>query len=156
MTIEYRIASPADVPELATLRGTEEAGGASEDRMVRYLKGKHHPRDALLPRIMFVATAGDRIIGYVAGHLTQRYGCDGELRWIYVTRDHRGTGVGDELLDLLAGWFVSKGARRVCVDVGDPDATRFYARHGAEVLDGPWMVWKDIGSVGDAERKHNG
>ena len=38
-----------------------------------------HPQQALPPRVIYVATEGDTLIGYVAGHLTRRYACDGEL-----------------------------------------------------------------------------
>ncbi|MGH7676081.1 MAG: hypothetical protein ACREMV_12490, partial [Gemmatimonadales bacterium] len=82
--MNYRRATASDIPQLARLRQEGEAGGADEDRMARYLAGTHHPQQALLPRVMWMATDGDRPIGYVAGHLTRRFDCEGELQWIYV------------------------------------------------------------------------
>jgi ribosomal protein S18 acetylase RimI-like enzyme len=147
-TVDYRRVDPSDVPALACLRGEGEAGGASEDRMRRYLEGEHHPQQALLPRAMWMATdTGAALVGYVAGHLTRRFGCDGELQWIYVVPEHRGTRVALELLCRLATWYVEQGARRVCVDVGGERARRFYKRHGAVELNQHWLVWKDIGDV---------
>ena len=108
--------------------------------MLRYLAGDHHPQHALLPRAMWMAEEGESPIGYVAGHLTRRFGCAGELQWIYVVPEHRRTQVASQLLRLLAGWFLEHAARRVCVDVGDEDARPFYRRHGA-------VVWNDIGGV---------
>jgi GNAT superfamily N-acetyltransferase len=145
--VDYRPAELSDVPALARLRREGEAGGASEERMWRYLAGKHHPQRARLPRVMYMAAAGDRRIGYIAGHLTRRFGCAGELQWIYVIPEHRGTSIAPELLRLLAAWFVGHGARRICVDVGDDHAYRFYCRHGAADLRKHWLVWEDIATV---------
>ena len=33
-----------------------------------YLAGQHHPQKALSPRIAFIALAGSRVVGYIAGH----------------------------------------------------------------------------------------
>ena len=145
--VHFRRADLRDVPALARLRREGEAGGASEDRMRRYLEGEHHPQQALPPRAMWVATDGESPIGYIAGHLTRRFGCSGELQWIYVVAEHRGTQVAPELLRLLAAWFVEQDALRVCVNVGDTRAGRFYKRHGAVTLSQHWLVWDDIRSV---------
>lgn len=115
--------------------------------MTRYLAGEHHPQQALPPRAMWMAAEGESPIGYVAGHLTRRFDCDGELQWIYVVPGHRRTQVASRLLRLLAAWFVEHGARRVCIDLGDDAARPFYARHGAVSLNRHWLVWNDIGSV---------
>lgn len=115
--------------------------------MLRYLAGEHHPQQALLPRVMWMAAEAKSPIGYVAGHLTRRFGCNGELQWIYVVADHRRGRVALELLRLLAVWFVEHEALRVCVDVGDEHARQFYKRHGAEDLSKHWLIWKDISAV---------
>jgi GNAT superfamily N-acetyltransferase len=143
-TIHYREAARDDVPALARLRQEGEAGGADEDRMARYLAGTHHPQHALLPRVMWLAAVGESPIGYAAGHLTRRFGCDGELQWIYVVRRHRRVRVASTLLRLVAGWFCERGARRVCVDVGAESARSFYSSQGAVDLNAHWMRWNDI------------
>jgi ribosomal protein S18 acetylase RimI-like enzyme len=112
--------------------------------MLQYLAGEHHPQDALGPRAMWIAAEEDSPVGYVAGHLTRRFGCDGELQWIYVAPEHRRAGVASHLLGLLMEWFRAHGARRVCVDVGDEAARLFYRRHGAVELNEHWMIWQDI------------
>ena len=145
--IHYCKADLTDVPYAAPLPREGEAGEASEDRMRRYLAGEHHPQHALLPRVMWIAFHGDSPIGYVAGHLSRRFGCDGELQWIYVVSEHRRARIASHLLRLLAAWFVEQGARRVCVDVGDDSARPFYRRSGAVELNRHWMVWDDIGCV---------
>jgi GNAT superfamily N-acetyltransferase len=115
--------------------------------MLRYVAGEHHPQQALLPRVMWIAASGESPIGYAAGHLTRRYGCDGELQWIYVGREHRRARVASTLLHFLARWFSERSARRVCVDVGDDSARPFYGHHGAVALNKHWMVWNDIAEV---------
>lgn len=151
--IQYREATPADIDEMARIR--EEGGwtgGASAPRMALYLAGQHHPQHALAPRVIYVAEQGDSLIGFIAGHRTRRFGCDGELQWIFVRPESRGSGAASQLLQRLAGWFLDQGARRVCVDV-DPantQARRFYRAHGAEDLNEHWLVWPDIQVVLDA------
>ena len=147
--LHYREARLADVPSLARLPRVGEAGGDSVERMFRYLACEHHPQQALIPRVMWMAERGGSPIGYIAGHLTRRYGCQGELQWVYVVSEHRRTRVASQLIRRLAEWFVANDAHRVCVDVGDDNARGFYARHGAEDLSKHWMVWNDIGQILD-------
>jgi GNAT superfamily N-acetyltransferase len=145
--VHHREARLADVRVLARLPHVGEAGGDSVERMFRYLSGEHHPQQALLPRVMYMAERGGSAIGYIAGHLSRRYDCQGELQWIYVVSANRRTGVASQLIRRLAEWFVLNDAHRICVDVGDDNARGFYARHGAVDLNKHWMVWNDIANV---------
>ncbi|MBZ5574702.1 MAG: GNAT family N-acetyltransferase [Acidobacteriia bacterium] len=78
---------------------------------------EQYPREALCPRVSFVCVERKRIVGLIAGHLTRRFGCEGELQWISIRPQHRGRSIATELLRRLARWFVAHDARRVCVDV---------------------------------------
>ena len=147
MSITYRRARLADVPAMAALPEPGDAGGDPPDRMLSYLAGESHPRQALPPRAMWLAESNGAPIGYAAGHLTRRFDCDGELQWIYVVRGHRRSHVGTELLRLVANWFVQQNALRVCVDVGDEAARPFYRRVGAVDLNKHWMIWNDISQL---------
>jgi len=144
----YREATSADVPEMARIRslrqGTEEGW---QSRILAYMKGEHHPQEALPPRVLYVATDGGAIVGLIAGHLTQRFGCQGELQWIDVVPERRGAGPSVELLRLLAAWFLERQARRVCVNVDPANVTAriFYIRNGAKDLNAHWLAWEDIG-----------
>ena len=91
----------------------------------------------------------DAVVGYVAGHLSRRYGCAGELQWMNVIPEQRGTAVAGKLLRLLAKWFVKQRALRICVNVDPANAAarRFYAKHGAERLNDQWLMWNDIRTV---------
>jgi ribosomal protein S18 acetylase RimI-like enzyme len=148
--MQYRVASKSDVPSMARIRAAEwESEEYWTKRITGYMDCEIHPQHALKPRVIYVALDGDSLAGLIAGHLTRRYGCDGELEWINVGSGDRGTGVAPELLRLLAHWFVDQGARRICVDVEPANtmARRFYMRHGAEVWKPHWLVWNDIGVV---------
>jgi ribosomal protein S18 acetylase RimI-like enzyme len=148
--IHYRKAGTSDVAALAHIRsidwGSEEYWRA---RISGYMNGELHPQKALAPRIVYAAFHGDLAVGFIAGHLTRRYECDGELEWLNVIPAHRRSGVAPELLRLLAGWFVEEKAHKICVDVDPANAAarRFYANHGASILNPHWMVWEDIGVV---------
>jgi hypothetical protein len=81
----FRKAELSDIAGMARLRANDS--GSEEywrDRIQRYLIGQLHPRQALAPRVGFVCVDGEQIVGLVAGHLTRRFGCDGELEWISV------------------------------------------------------------------------
>ncbi len=117
--------------------------------MARYLRREHHPQKALMSRVIYLAETAEGPVGYIGGHLTERYGCDGELQYLYVAPSHRRTGVASQLLRALVPWFRERGASRVCVDV-EPEnhgARSFYAYHGAVPLNPHWMVWDDIGLI---------
>jgi GNAT superfamily N-acetyltransferase len=139
------------VAALEAIRRHEGWQGSGPDaRVGAYLACAHHPREALEPRLVLVAEAEGELVGYIAGHLTRRFGCDGELQWLAVAPDRRGGGVADALFARLAEWFAAQGVRRVCVDVVPENARAraFYRRHGARELRPSWMVWEDVGAVG--------
>jgi GNAT superfamily N-acetyltransferase len=147
ITIEYRKAHDADVDALAAIRagdwGSEEYW---RDRIRGYANGELHPRQALAPRVIYVASDNSQIIGFIAGHLTRRFDCDGELQWLNVVPERRRAGLARELVVLLASWFADQNARRICVDADpeNPGARVFYRKQGAEDLNPHWLVWPDI------------
>jgi GNAT superfamily N-acetyltransferase len=154
-SIQYREAQRSDIPHMARIWGIEKGeGGTFEERMTAYFEGQHHPQHALVPRIIYAAFETDALIGYIAGHLTQRFDCDGELQWIYVTPEWRRKGVASGLLRHLASWFKQQRASRVCVNVAVSNlgAHRFYARNGAEVMNSHWLVWPDMALVSGEPR----
>lgn len=145
--MRIREARLADVARLAEIRAGDTEAGPADRRMERYLAGTHHPGDALAPRVMYVALEGEHIAGYIAGHLSTRFDCRGELQYLYVARDYRRRGAASALLMALTNWFIEQDARRVCVDVVPENAAAraFYRQHGAVELNRAWMVWEDIG-----------
>ena len=143
----YRLSQKSDLPAMARIRAQEwETEDYWRTRITRYLDGELHPQHALMLRVSYSALEGDSLVGFIAGHLTSRFACDGELEWINVIRERRGTAVAWELLRLLAAWFVAQSAFRICVDVDPANTTarHFYMKHGAEDLNPHWLVWNDI------------
>src|SRR5579862_6352271 len=87
----YRQATPDDIPGMAEVRAGDWGSEPYwRERIARYLAGELHPREALPSRIAFVCADGERIAGLIAGHLTRRHGCGGELEWISVRPEYRG------------------------------------------------------------------
>ena len=83
-------------------------------------------------------------MGLIAGHLTRRFGCAGEIEWIDVVPELRRKGIASHLIHLLAEWFVQQGALRICVDPGNSEARAFYSKLAAQPLNAHWMFWPDI------------
>jgi GNAT superfamily N-acetyltransferase len=145
-----RTAHESDIPGMAVIRALEWGSRDEwERRLAAYLAGTHYPQKALRPRACYVAMMDDTLAGFIAGHLTRRYGCDGELQWINVHPEWQRRQVGSGLLREMASWFVDERAVRVCVDVdpGNAPARAFYERHGALELNRHWLVWNDITPV---------
>jgi len=146
----FRPAIVVDVAAMAACRLTDPAAGPADQRMAAYFDAQHHPQCALKPRTGYVAVAGDSVIGYVAGHLTTRHDCAGEVQYLFVAPSHRRQGIATRLLQLLAGWFQENAAARVCVcvDSDSPAAKPFYESLRASPLSPRrkhWFVWENIG-----------
>jgi GNAT superfamily N-acetyltransferase len=142
LKVEILPAQLEDVPLLASLRG---GGGQLEQTMRGYMQGSYSPQFAEADRIVFVARIDNEFAGYVSGHRTTRFNCDGELQWLNVAEAFRGKGVSDALIQRVVEWFLSNSIFNVCVNV-EPDniaGRKVYFRHGASELDSHWLVWPD-------------
>jgi GNAT superfamily N-acetyltransferase len=141
MDIQYREVTSHDIAELAKIRAAE---WESEEYWIRrisgYLNCELHPQHALLPRIIYVAIDADKIVGFIAGHLSRRFQCDGELQWINVIPNYRRKGIAQGLLQQLANWFITHRAFKICVNGSGP----FYSNSGAKELNKHWMIWDNI------------
>ena len=147
LTVHYRLADKSDVAAMARIRAREwETEEYWRVCISRYLDRELHPKQALMPCVSYVSLEGDSLVGFVAGHLTRRYACDGELEWMNFIPERRGSTVASELLRLLAAWFATQNAARICVDVEPANtvARCFYMRHGADNLNEHWLVCNDI------------
>ena len=147
--VQYKVADQSHIPGTARIRGLDpETEGYWHDRITGYLNGLLNPQKALAPRIMYVAMDAGTVVGFIAGHLTLRYDCSGELEWISVLPQYQRRGIASGLLRLLTAWFVEQKSLRVCVDVDPANgvARTFYKHHGAIDLNAHWLVWENIGS----------
>ena len=147
--LRYREATSADAPAMAECRLADAEAGPADERMVRYFDGEHHPQQALAPRTGFLASRDDQVVGYIAGHATTRFDCQGEVQYLYVAPALRRRGIAAQLLRLLAGWFAERGIGRVCVNANldSPGAVPFYVANHATPLNRHWYLWDDIRSV---------
>lgn len=86
--------------------------------------------------LVLLARASDAVIG----HLVARLHAPGtvhpiriaELESIHVYPQHRGRGIGEQLMNAFFAWAADKGAQRASVTAyaANEAAQRFYARHG--------------------------
>ena len=151
MPIVIRLATAADIPTMAAIRAREwQTDEFWTDRIGRYLGGEHSPQKALAERAVFVAiddtsVAAPQVIGFIAGHRTERFQCDGELQWVDVAAERRRQGIAAMLMPHMGAWFFAQGARRICVNVEADNlpARRLYARFGATPFQDSWMLWED-------------
>jgi hypothetical protein len=89
-SIHVRRATAVDIPRMAASRSADPAAGPADARMTAYLDGRHHPKQALAPRVAYLAIIGEAVAGYIAGHLTRWYRCEGEVQYLYVAPAHSG------------------------------------------------------------------
>lgn len=88
--IQYREATIEDIPSLAKIRAVNSGYEVYwTDRIEGYLTGTVNPQKAMKERIIFVATDEEKIVGFVAGHLSQHYECDGELQRLDIFANFR-------------------------------------------------------------------
>jgi GNAT superfamily N-acetyltransferase len=146
--IIYRLAGKDDLESMAEIRAARS--GTKEywtDRIEKYSQGIANPQHALQPRVIYVAIQMDKVIGFIAGHLTERLACDGELQWIDTALEWQGNGIGSELFQILGSWFIERQAYKICVDPGSEEARSFYFKKGAKDLNAHWIYWEDIRKV---------
>ena len=146
----YREANKSDVTSLARVRAENQAYEEFWHERIRlYMDQKHHPQQALPKRILFIAEDGESPVGLIAGHLTRRLECDGELQWVDVIPEYRKRGIASSLLKHLADWFLEHHAKKICVNcvTDNSIAQKFYKSQGAQKYNDYWLVWKDISCV---------
>jgi GNAT superfamily N-acetyltransferase len=149
-SIQFREASSADVSAMVDCRLGDPTAEPADPRMRAYFDGQHNPQQALPERTGYVALENGAVIGYIAGHLTTRHGCAGEVQYLFVARAFRRRGIATKLIDLLARWFEGRGALKVCVAVAADsprEARPFLEGAGAAPLKKNWHGWDDISMV---------
>jgi predicted GNAT family acetyltransferase len=138
---------------MAAIRAREwETENYWVNRIGGYLRGEVSPRQGLALRAVFVAVDGETVAGFIAGHQTRRFECDGELEWVNVVPEYRGQGIAGQLIVKMGEWFLEQGLRRICVNVEPDNAAgrALYSRFGAERLSKYWMVWENAGGMTDS------
>jgi GNAT superfamily N-acetyltransferase len=109
--IEIRPAEQADIPAMAVIRAQEwETEAYWVSRIGAYLCAEQSPQQAGRARSVFVTVDEPTVVGFVAGHQTRRFGCDGELQWINVARERRGQGIAAQLIVRMGEWVCLRRA----------------------------------------------
>ncbi len=146
-TIRYREATLEDAPAIAKLcANAPQELGYWKARIHGYLNLELNPHQATNTRLVYIAVHKDIIVGFIAGHLTKRAEYTGQIQWIMTGDQCRRTGIGSELLWIMAGWFIEHNVVSVRVDV-DPENTGtwlFYQHHHALSINRYWLFWDDI------------
>lgn len=142
--MELREATPEDVEAIRAVAHaslTESYGHAvDEDLLEEAIDGWYDldelGEDVVTPRVVFpVAVEDGEIVGfaesYVVEHVRERVG---EIDWLHVHPDHRGEGIGSELLARVEAELREADVDRIegRVLVANEAGTGFYEREGYE------------------------
>lgn len=112
-------------------------------RWAAYMQKKHHPQKAKDPRVVYIAISDGETVGFIAGHLSERFDLEGELQSIYILPEHQRKGLGTLLTIKLAEWFRKWNAKEICV--GPVDGSEgFYIKLGAHPNEHGWLVWNNF------------
>jgi GNAT superfamily N-acetyltransferase len=112
-------------------------------RWQTYFNGES-PASAKPERIVFKAIKNERIVGFIAGHLTSRHK-DAEIQSFYVLKDEQRQGIGSGLLKSLLPWLISHNAKSLCTGIFPENPYQaFYLKYGGEYLNQHWIYWDDL------------
>ncbi len=107
--------------------------------------GGESPQTSKPGRVVYKAVIDDKIVGYIAGHLTTRYNMDAEIQSFYILKGHQRNGIGKQLLNSFINWMKQQGAKSLCVgfDPANPYKS-FYLKQGGKYLNEHWIIWDDV------------
>ena len=113
-------------------------------RWETYFKGTS-PASSRPQRIILKAVSEGRIIGYIAGHLTNRYGLDAEIQSFYILKEYQRNGTGKQLLKKFVEWLLTQPAKSLCAGIKPENKYQaFYLKYGGRNLNEHWIYWDDM------------
>jgi GNAT superfamily N-acetyltransferase len=149
-------ATIADIAELTkveiqskteSLEAIDEVDTSAPIRQYRwetYFAGDS-PESSKPERVVFKAMVGDKMIGYIAGHLTTRYGKDAEIQSFYLLKKHQRKGFGAQMLAHFINWLKPYHVKTLCVGVRSNNPyQQFYLKHGGIHFNEHWIGWDDV------------
>jgi GNAT superfamily N-acetyltransferase len=138
------------IPRLAA--GSAVDVDARRERWRTYLSGVS-PETSRPERIVLKAVGDGETVGYLAGHLTTRFGLDAEIQSFYVLRERQRRGIGTALLARFVSWLRAHGAATLCVGIAPENPYQaFYLKHGGAHLNPHWIAWTDLGALPGDDR----
>jgi GNAT superfamily N-acetyltransferase len=118
-------------------------------RWITYFKGQS-PQTSKPERVVFKALSENRIVGYLAGHLTTRFDMDAEIQSFYILKPYQRQGLGMKLLKKFGEWLISEKATRLCVGISPANIYKtFYLKNNGQYLNDHWIYWSDIKELTD-------
>lgn len=112
------------------------------NRWKTYFRGES-PGGSKPERIIYKALKNNEIIGYIACHLTSRYGMEAEIQSFYILKEHQRQGIGFQLLKKILEWLETQNAKSVCVGIAPENPYRaFYLKYGGKHLNPHWIFWE--------------
>jgi GNAT superfamily N-acetyltransferase len=118
-------------------------------RWITYFRGKS-PKSSKPERQVMKAVLDDQIIGFIAVHLTTRFGIDSEIQNFYVSFERQRKGVGRALLASVLPWLIAQQARSLCVGIAEGNPYQgFYLKSGGYYHNPHWIVWSDLNILGE-------
>jgi GNAT superfamily N-acetyltransferase len=103
------------------------------------------PESSKPQRIILKAVTDGTIIGYIAGHLTNRYGLDAEIQSFYILKEYQRNDTGKQLLKKFVEWLLTQPAKSLCVGIKPENKFQaFYLKYGGKHLNEHWIYWDDM------------
>jgi len=123
-------------------------------RWSAYISREASPQAALAERVVYKACIDDKMIGYIAGHLTTRYGKEAEIQSFFVLKGSQRAGVGGKLLLQLIAWARSHKAKSLCVGIAPKNRFKtFYLKYGGGYINPHWIYWDDMDALAERIRQ---
>jgi len=163
--IKFRIATVEDSPKIAHVEVTSKRESIADleseftmgyDRSLQrwsgYLAGTRHPRLAKPERIVFLATDGPKVVGYIGCHHAKPEECgedwkaDAELQQIYILKNYQRRGIGTHLFSMIVSWLSDAKMNSLVVGYHETNPYRsFYLKMGGNEVSPGVSYWDDLG-----------
>jgi len=103
------------------------------------------PQTSKPERLVLKAEVDEKMVGYIAGHLTNRFEKDAEIQSFYVLKPYQRQGIGRQLFFKFVEWMQQQHAQSLCVGIAEDNPYQaFYLKQGADYLNPHWLYWDDI------------
>lgn len=96
------------------------------------------------------------MVGFIAGHLTTRYGKEVEIQSFFVLPENQRTGLGGKLLLQFIGWASRHNVKSLCVGIAAKNKYKaFYLKYGGRYINPHWIYWDDMQALAQNIMQHS-
>ena len=156
-TVEIRTAQQRDLPQIAAIEIASKIASVPQwtephelnaglrlESWKAYMDGRR-PQSAKPQRIILISLVEGQYVGYLAGHLSTRFGMDAEIQSFYVLKDFQRRGLGSALLLSFLAWLDNYQASGLCVGFHPKNPYKaFYLKFGGTYINDHWIGWTDL------------